>query len=168
MTITSSLAGFLAHAVLLLSLAPLAGCIDSAEPLLTDAQPLLGERPSLQLYALRDGAAHEPAIADFTWRENRYVRISGNADGIGDFTLHRFEGADLLVQSLRHGLPVEYAIAHELADGTYLVIAIDETEAGEAVRGQFCSTEKGLACRVSTREAVLAFAHATGAKAHST
>jgi hypothetical protein len=168
MTETLRLARLFVCAAALLSVASLAGCIDSAEPLLTDAQPLLGERPSLQLFALRDGAAYEPTVENFTWKDVRYVRLSGSADGIGDFTLHRFEGNDLLLQSIRHNLPAEYAVARKLADGTYLVVAIDESEADEATRRQFCSTEKGAACRVATREAVLAFARSTAAKPHST
>ena len=144
----------------------LSGCIDSEVPILTDPQPLLGERTRLQLYALRDGAAHEPVAETFHWRHSRYVPSSSRITDIGDFTLHTFEGADLLVQSTRSGLPTEYAIARKLAEGTYLVVAIDESDADEATRGRFCITNAGSACRVTTLEAVFAFAHATAAKAH--
>ncbi len=139
----------------------------SAAPILTDSQPLLGKRPHLQFYALRDGAAHEPATETFGWRGARYVRTGGTTDDIGDFTLHTFEGSDLIVQSIRSGHPVEYAIARKLADGTYLVVAIDENDADEATRSKFCSKEANTACRVTTREAVLAFAQTTAAKPHA-
>ena len=112
----------------------LAGCIDSAAPILTDAQPFLGEAPHLQFYALHDGAAHEPTDQTFRWQDGRYVAQSGASNDIGDFTLHPFEGADLLVQSIRSSLPTEYAIAHKLADGTYLVFYVDENDADDATR----------------------------------
>lgn len=35
----------------------LGGCIDLTQPLLTGAQPLLGERPRIEFYVLRDGGA---------------------------------------------------------------------------------------------------------------
>jgi hypothetical protein len=152
----------------LLSFTLLANCIDSAQPILTDAQPFLGERPQLQFYGLHDGAAHEPAVATFAWRDERYVRISGSAEGISDFTLHRFEGPDLIVQSIRPGLPAEYAIARKLADGAYLVVAIDENDADDSTRDAFRGKEEGAACRVTTPQAIFALARATAAKPHAT
>ena len=135
--------------------------------MLSDAQPLLGERPHIEFFALRDGAAHEPQTVTFAWRNDRYVRVRGTTEDIYDFSLHAFEGADLIVQSLRAGHPVEYAIARKLADGVYLVIAIDEADADDATRANYCGTKAGTACRVATRDAVLAFARATAAKPHS-
>jgi hypothetical protein len=142
----------------------LGGCIDSAKPILTDAQPLIGQRPHLQFYVLRDGAAREPTNETFAWRNDRYVPVHGTAGDYHDFTLHAIAGADLIVQSIRPGKPTEYAIARKLVDGTYLVVAIDEADADDATRSQFCGKDTGAACRVASREAVLAFARATAAK----
>jgi hypothetical protein len=142
---------FAIHACALLSLMLLAGCIDSERPLLTDAQPLLGERLHLQFYSVRDGAAHEPVEETFVWRGGRYAPIAGTGHDIGDFTLHAFTGADLIVQSLRPGKPAEYAIARKIAEAAYLVVAIDESDADDATRGKFCSTAAGTACRVRHR-----------------
>ncbi len=72
---------------------------------------------------LRDGTAREPRSETFAWRNGRYVPIRGAASDIHDFTLHAFEGADLIVQSMRAGHPAEYAIARKLADGIYLRVA---------------------------------------------
>jgi hypothetical protein len=152
---------------LVASLAALAGCINAAQPILTDGQPLIGARPHLQFYVLRDGAAREPTAETFTWHGDRYVPVRGDARDIGAFSLHAFEGGDLLVQSLRPGKPVEYAIARKLADGTFLLMAVDETDADDATRAKFCGEEPDAACRVTTRDAVLAFARATAAKPHS-
>ena len=125
----------------------LTSCIESTQPLLSGARPLLGERLRFQLYALRHGAAHDPIVATFVWRNDRYALTSGGGEGFGDITIHRFEGPDLIVQSIRPGLPTEYAIARKFADGTY--------------------RESGASCRVATSDAVVAFARATGAKPHA-
>ena len=47
----------------------LSGCINSSGPILTDAQPVLGPHLNLQLYALRDGHAHDPERARFLERQ---------------------------------------------------------------------------------------------------
>jgi hypothetical protein len=156
-----------AKIIALTSLTALSGCIDAAQPLLTDGQQFVGARPHFQFYVLRDGAAREPTAETFAWRGDRYVPVRGDARDIGAFTLHTFEGGDLLVQSLRPGKPVEYALAHKLADGTFLLIAIDEADADDATRAKFCGKEPDAACRVTTRDAVMAFARATAAKPHS-
>jgi hypothetical protein len=146
------------------SLALLAGCIDSAEPLLTDAQPLLGERLNLQLYALRENAVYDPVTAKFVWQDGHYARTGGTDTSIHDFTLHDFEGSDLIAQEIQTGSPVNYAILRKLAEGTYLAFLIDESDADKATRKKFCSNGSGPGCTVTTRQAVLAFAHASAAK----
>ena len=156
-----------ANIIALMSLIALAGCIDAAQPILTDGRQLVGARPHFQFYVLRDGAAHEPTAETFAWRGGRYVPVHGDASDIGAFTLHAFENGDLLVQSLRPGKPVEYAIARKLADGTFLLIAVDETDADDATRAKFCGKQPDATCRVTTRDAVMAFARATAAKPHS-
>src|SRR5271169_4451556 len=108
-----------AEIIALMSLIALAGCIDAAQPILTDGQQLVGARPHFQFYVLRDGAAREPRAESFAWRGKRYVPVRGDARDIGAFTLHAFEGGDLLVHSLRPGNPVEYALARKLAGGTF-------------------------------------------------
>ena len=50
--------------------------------------------------------------------------------------------------------------------GESYAVAIDENDAEEATRSQFCGKETGAACRVASREAVLAFARTTAAKPH--
>ena len=146
----------------------LANCIDSVEPILTNAQPVLGDRLRFALYALRDGAAHDPITATFVWRHDRYVLTRGGGEGFGDITVHILEGPDSIVQSIRPGLPTEYAIARKLAEATYLVIPIDEADADETTRNRFCGRRIDTSCRVSIRDGVLALARATAAKPHPT
>jgi hypothetical protein len=151
----------------LASLALLTGCISSNAPILTDGQPLLGKEPHLRFYVLRDGIVREPSGETFRWRDGRYVPVGGNAKDIGPFTLHAFEGADLIVQNIRAGKPVEYGIARKLADGVYLLAAVDENDADEATQNKFCEKAAAVACRVNNREAVLALTRASAAKPHA-
>ena len=55
----------------------------------------------------------------------------------------------------------------QLADGVYLVAVVDESDADEATQNKFCEKPPGTACRVNSREAVLAFARASAAKPHA-
>ncbi len=126
----------------MLALPSLAGCIDSAQPLFTDALPLIGCHAGLEFYVLRDGAARDKTEARFVWGNGRYVPVGGTARDIHDFTLHAFAGDDLIVQSLRRGHPAEYGIARKLADGAYLLFAVDEADAHEATRGKFLRQER--------------------------
>jgi hypothetical protein len=166
--ISSLTARFAPTVFALLGLISLAGCIDAAAPILTDAKPMLGERLHLRLFGVHDGAAHEPGSETVAWRRDRYVHTGGTVKDLDDFSLHDFEGNDLLVQSMRRGKPVEYALARKIADGTYLVFPIDENDADEATRTKLCGRDAGAACRVTARDQVLAFARATAAKPHST
>jgi hypothetical protein len=151
----------------LASFAVLTGCISSDGPILTDGQPLLGKEPHLLFYVLRDGTVREPSARTFRWLDSRYVPVGRSAKDFGPFTLHAFEGSDFIVQTLSAGKPVEYGIARKLADGVYLVAVVDEGDADEATQNKFCEKPPGTACRVTSREAVLAFAHATAAKPHA-
>jgi hypothetical protein len=144
----------------------LAGCIDSATPILADAQPLLGKRLHLQLYSLRDGHAHDPERARFMWDGKGYVRAGRGMKDIASFTLHPFEGSDFIVQSVstEHPEHVEYALMRMLAEGVYQVVAIDEDNAEAAARAAGCKHPRGVACRIETREQLFTFARATAAK----
>ena len=109
----------------------------------------------------------EPSAETFRWQDGRYVPIGGKAKDIGPFTLHAFEGADLIVQSIRPGKPMEYGIARKLADGVYLLAAVDESDADTATQNKFCEKAATVACRVTSRDAVLALARASAAKPHA-
>src|SRR5580700_3300111 len=146
------------------SLALLAGCIDSAEPLLGNARPLLGERLNLQLYAMRKNAVYDPATANFVWQNGHYARTGGTDTSLHDFTVHLFRGSDLIAQEIPSGASVNYAILRKLAEGTYLVFVIDEDDANAATRKRFCRSTRVSGCTLTTRQAVLAFARASAAK----
>ena len=146
----------------------LSGCIDSEVPILTDAQPLLGERPRLQLYALRDGAAHEPVAETFHWRHSRYVPSSSRITEIGEVYTPHVQGRGTARAEHPVG-PADRIRDRTQARRGHLFSRRGRTRAmpTKPTRGRFCITNAGSACRVTTLEAVFAFAHATAAKAHS-
>jgi hypothetical protein len=144
----------------------LTGCIDSSGPILTDAQPVLGPRLTLQLYSLREGHAHDPERASFAWDGKLYVRSGGGMKDVSGFSVHPFEAGDSIIQSsqLRHPQIAEYALMRKLAEGVYQVIAIDEDDADEPTRAAQCKHPGGTACRIETREQLFTFARATATK----
>jgi hypothetical protein len=143
----------------------LSGCISSTAPVLSGAMPVLGDRGQLHLFSLSDGAAHDPSTATFEWTGSRYT-VHGKSIGVTDFTALPFEGRDLIVQgrNIRPPHAIEYALARRLADGTYLVVPIDENDVDEPTRAKFCTKAPGIACGISTPEQLLVLARATADK----
>lgn len=153
--------------LILAGAALLGGCITSQGPVLTDAQPLLGDHPRVQFYVLRDGTAEGPNTKTFRWQDGRYVPVGQAGKELRPFTLHAFEGPDLIAQSFETAQKTEYGIMRRLADGAYLIFAVEEKDADDATRAKYCTTDTRNSCLVTSREALLAFAHATAAKAHT-
>ena len=144
----------------------LAACVDSAAPILSDSQPVFGPKLKLQLYSLRKGYAHEPEPATYSWNGALYAKAGGGTHDVAAFTVHPFENGDYIIQSVppKPGQSTEFALLHKLAGGVYLVIAVDEADADEATRTASCKHPGGAACRIETREQLLAFARATAAR----
>ena len=155
----------IAAGALIVTASLLAGCIDSSAPILTEAKPMLGERLHLQLYSLRNGSAVDPEQFIYVWSGTHYARARGSRN-MNDFTVHPFEGGDLIVQTVPSGRvrSTEYALLHLLMDGVYYVVVIDEDDADEATRNANCAKAGDYACRVTTREQLFAFARATAAR----
>jgi hypothetical protein len=169
--VLSALAGHsplrgLLRLVALASTLSLAGCISSTAPVLTEGKPLLGETVHLQLYHLRDGLAHDPATGTLRWQNGSYRTFEDGKKETSRLTLQTFDGADLIVQSTDKNNFTEYAVARKVIDGVYLVFVIDEADADEATRKQYCKANADSGCTVTTPEAVLAFARATVGKPH--
>ena len=150
----------------LAALAPaLAGCISSTGPVLTDAKPVLGERGTIHLYELSQGAAHDPATITFQWSGSRYL-VHGRSVGFSEFTAHPYEGRDWILQGMTQRAPqhIEYALARRLADGVYLLVQINEEDIDEATRAKFCTKTQDAACRIATPEQLFVFARASADK----
>lgn len=144
----------------------LSACIDSAAPVLTDSQPLLGQTFRLQFFSLRKGVAHEPVQSLYVWNGKQYAHAGGGMDDVKAFTVHAFEAGDLIAQSVadERQATIEYGVVRRLADGVFLLVPIDEDDADEATRAKYCQHAEKAACRVTTREQVFAFARATVAR----
>jgi hypothetical protein len=147
------------------ALVALGGCISSTAPILTDAKPVLGERGQIHVYTLMDGVARDPGVITYQWNGSRYL-VRGKSLGISDFTLHPYEGRDLVIQSTSQRAPhtVEYGLARRLADATYLLLPLDENDADTSTRETLCTKTQDASCRVATTEQIFAFARATADK----
>lgn len=144
----------------------LSACIDSTTPILTDSQPLIGQTFRLQFFSLRKGTAYDPEQARYVWNGTQYVHAGGGMADVTAFTVHPFEGDDLIVQSVPDGKDrvVEYGLLRRLADGVFLLLPIDEDDADEATRAKHCQRVEKSACRVTTREQIFAFARTSAAR----
>lgn len=146
----------------------LSGCIDSASPILTDSQPIFGERARFQLYGLRKGIAVDPEQVTFAWNGARYAHAGGGMKEVRAFSVYPFEAGDFIIQSVptNRARITEYAVMRKLMDGVYQVIVIDEADADEPTRAANCSKgeKNDWSCRIETRDQLFAFARATAAR----
>jgi hypothetical protein len=151
----------------LFALLLLAGCVDSAAPLLTGAQPMFGPTVRIHGYSLSEGRANGPDVGNFRWDGAQYRVVGRPTFEVAAFTAVPLGDNDLIIQS-RSSRPqvkgIEYVLARKLADGVYSLAAIDEVDADEATRDKFCTKRAGSACRLETSEALFAFARMTAAK----
>jgi hypothetical protein len=139
-------------------------CVGSTEPVLGDARAILGERGQVHLFDAGEGSTSNPRVHGFQWNGRRYV-VAGRAE-MADFTVHPYEGRDLIVQgrTRRNLRPYSYAVARKLTEGVYAIIPIEEKDSDDAVRNRFCISAPGGACRIETPEQLFALARATAAK----
>lgn len=154
-----------ALAAIVLLAATTSACINSTEPVLSDAKAILGDRGTLHLFDLRDGAARNHRSHGFQWKGRSYAVLGRQAE-ITEFTVYAYEGRDLIVQArARRPLrPFVYALARKLSDGVYAIVAIDPNDVDEAARGRFCIKTRDTPCRIETIEQLFVFARATAAK----
>lgn len=140
-------------------------CVSSTEPVLGGAGSILGDGGELHLYDLKDGSARNHRRLRVQWNGKSYV-VRARQSEVSEFTVHAYEGRDLIVQArTRRPLrPYSYALARKLADGVYLIVAIDPDDADEAARNRFCIRTRDAPCRIETPEQLFAFARVTAAK----
>jgi hypothetical protein len=144
----------------------LAGCIDSAAPILKESKALFGPTLKLQLYTLHGGFAADPERVDYKWDGALYAPVPGGAKGYDAFSVHPFKAGTFIIQSRPTGNPgrIEYAVIRKLADGVFQVNPIDEVDAGKKTRAAYCGKANGAACRIETRGQLFAFARGTAAR----
>src|SRR5262249_61484743 len=90
----------------------------------------------------------------------------GGAGDFTHFTIHPYEGRDLITQSQtsRGSTTIEFGLARRIAEGVYLIIPIQEDDADQPTRERFCTKTQGADCRISTPEQLFVFARATAAR----
>lgn len=149
----------------LLAVSALAGCISATAPILADAQAILGDQIEVHLFSNPKGGGRPHTVVTYQWNGSRYLP-RGPSQDFGEFTIHPYEGRDLIVQirAVRAPRPTEFALARRLAERVYLLIAINEEDADEVTRERFCSKTQDASCRISTPEQLFVFARATAAK----
>ncbi len=146
----------------------LAGCVNSAGPILTDSQSLFGQRARFQLYGLRKGIAVDPERVIFAWDGARYAHAGGGMKDVSAFSVHPFEARTYIIQSVpkkASGI-TEYAVMRKLTEGVYQLIVIDEADADEPTPAAHCGKggKNTGSCRIETRDQLFAFARATAAR----
>ena len=153
-------------ATIFLAASALSGCISATAPILTDAQAILGEQIEVHLFGNSKGGGPPHTVATFQWNGSRYLPRGRSQQDFGDFTIHPYEGRDLIIQTraMRAPQPTEFALARRLAERVYLIIPIHEDDADEATRERFCTKTQDASCRISTPEQLFVFARASAAK----
>src|ERR1041385_9056444 len=77
----------------------LPGCVDSAAPLLTGAQPTFGPTVRIHGYSLAENRASGPEVANFRWDGTQYRAVGRPTFDVAAFTAVPLAGNDLIVQS---------------------------------------------------------------------
>ena len=141
----------------------LSGCITATGPILGDAKAILGERIQVHAFTTAKNGTREHTTGIFEWSGSRYVRRSGD---FTDFTIHPYEGRDLIIQSQtsRGSTMINFGLARRIADGVYLIIPMNEQDADEGTRNRFCTKTEDASCRVTTPEQLFVLARAAAAK----
>jgi hypothetical protein len=144
----------------------LAACVESRAPIITDAEPLLGQQFGVHLYEeFADKRAGDVHSSAYWWKDGQYVRTYGLARDAKQFVAQPLEGDDFLLQSSNDGQGTyHYWLARKLHTGVYLIFDLDETALDEATRRSVCGTNgiDGI-CLITTREQLLTVARATAA-----
>jgi hypothetical protein len=141
----------------------LTGCITATGPILGDAKAILGERIQVHAFTPTQNGTREHSTGTFEWSGSRYISRSRD---FTDFTIHPYEGRDLIIQSQtsRGSTTLHFGLARRIAEGVYLIIPIQEENADEPARERFCTKTQGADCRISTPEQLFVFARATAAR----
>lgn len=144
----------------------LAACVESRAPIITDAEPLLGQQFGVHLYEeFVDNRAGDVHSSIYWWKEGQYVRAYGLARDARHFVAQPLQGNDFLIQSSDDRQDsYHYWLGRKLSPGVYLIFALDEMTLDEPARRSVCGPDglNGI-CRITTREQLVTLARATAA-----
>ena len=143
----------------------LSACVQSQTPLITDAQPLLGQQFEVHLYEdFVENKASGMHAAVYQWKDGQYVRAGGLAQDARRFVAQLLAGNDFVIQSSDDaGRVYLYWIGRRLSPGVYLIFGVDETAADDATRKSVCGDRSEVICWVTNRDQIFRLARATAA-----
>jgi hypothetical protein len=145
----------------------LTGCVDSAAPLMTGAQPVFGPDVRVHLYVMGEDRATGPELGIYRWDGGEYRAVNKPSFEVALFTAFPLAGNDLIIQS-RSARPqikgIEYGIARKIAPALYMVGAVDEEDADAATRKKLCAPGGSDTCRVASRDDLLTLVRASAAR----
>src|SRR5262245_42397077 len=106
----------------------LSACVQSQAPLITDAQPLLGQQFEVHLYEeFVDNKASGVHASTYQWKDGQYVRASGLAQDAKRFVAVPLAGNDFVIQSSdENGRIFVYWIGRSLTQGGCQIFGITE------------------------------------------
>jgi hypothetical protein len=146
--------------VLLAALAQ-SGCISATAPILTDAQAILGDHIEVHLFSGPKGGGAPHAVVTYQWNGSRYLPREPPQD-FGDFTIHPYEGRDLIVQTRAVRPPgrTEFALARRWRSGS---ICSSPSTRRMPTRARATLLHQDPGCRLPhfTPEQLFVFARAT-------
>jgi hypothetical protein len=150
----------------ILSMLALGGCVDSAGPLLNNAEPILGQRLRVHVIPVgKEQTDPNGEIFAYAWNGARYEPASRSKGTQQPFTLHYFGAQDYIAQ----GFPtsdtvvdtVTYTLVRKATEGVYVMSPIEEKDLNEETRAKLCDPGIIYTCRISSAEALAQMARAT-------
>ena len=154
------------NAAAILSMLALGACVDSAEPLLNNAEPILGQKLRVHVIPVgKEQTDPNGEIFAYAWNGARYEPISKSKGTQQPFTLHYFGAQDYIAQ----GFPtsdtvvdtVTYALVRKATEGVYVMSPIEEKDLNEETRAKLCDPGIIYTCRISSAETLAQMARAT-------
>lgn len=144
----------------------LSACVESRTPLVTQAQPAVGQQFELNLYEdFKDGRAQDFHTAVYQWNDGRYVRAGGLARDVKSLVAEPLGGDDLLLQGANERESTfNYWIARRLFPGVYLIFPIVEADVDDATRKVICQADTQNICTINAHDQLVTLARATAAK----
>jgi hypothetical protein len=145
----------------------LAGCVQSEQPLLSDAKPLMGESFEAHFFEnFVDGKASVVHTAYYRWTDRRYMLVRGSNERVTSFTGVALDDENFVVEgAVKENTAFNYWVARKMVDGVFLIVPVNETDSDDATRAAACTGKQAEGyCFVEKREELVKLAKATASK----
>lgn len=145
----------------------LSGCVESAQPLLTNAQPINGAQFELHIYEkLPEAKAPAFHTVSYTWKDGKYVRADGLSRDVRSLVVEPMGQNDVIIQGAGDNEKIfNYWLGRKLVEGVYLIFPVTESDSDPAVRDAACAKEQpeGI-CMIKTYDRLTQLARETASK----